>query len=247
MAFEVEPNSLGLAFESLRALGVQGVNLTIPFKETAYDLVDEIPDDMGRALGALNTVVNKDGYLFGHNTDANGFLMALHEELAFKPQGKTALVLGAGGAARAVVFALLRAQVGKIWIYNRTMDRAVGLVEYAARFFPEADVEVAETPESLSGEKIDLIVNATSLGMGGPESTAKPGVPFDLATISSKPAVYDLIYAPSQTAFLKAAADRGLQTTNGLGMLINQAALAFELWTGHKEGVRETMRKAIGL
>src|SRR3990167_46940 len=130
LAFEIRRESLGLAFEAVRSLGIKGVNVTIPFKEAALGFVDEIPEDLDRCVGALNTVVNRDGRLFGYNTDVSGFLTAINEELQFNPEGKTALVLGAGGAARGVVFALAHAHAEKILINNRTETRAQGLQEY---------------------------------------------------------------------------------------------------------------------
>lgn len=239
LAYEVEKNSLGLAFEAIRALDIKGVNLTIPFKEDAMNFIDEIPEDLDRCVGALNTIVNRKGILYGYNTDCSGFLIALKEELNFYPEGKKTLVLGAGGAARAVCFSLAHAHADKILILNRTQERAIGLVEYMEGFFPETEIEIVDQIEGLKSEKIDLVVNATSAGM-----LDKDPLPLDLKHLSGKPAVYDLIYAPRVTQFLKQAAELGMAHANGLGMLANQAALAFELWTGRKDA-REPMLELV--
>lgn len=240
LAFDVRPDSLGLAFESLRALGIRGVNVTVPHKEAAVNFVDEIPEDVDRCIGAINTVVNRDGKLYGHNTDVPGFLIALREELSFNPEGKTAFVLGAGGAGRGVVTALARANASKIFVHNRTLPRAQGLAEYLARFFPETEIEAVSELVSLKKEKIDLVVNATSLGLK-PQDT----LPFDLQGMAKAPAVYDLVYGPSLTPFLESAKRLGLSFANGTGMLAAQGALAFELWTGQREGVREGMLETL--
>ena len=240
LAFHVRPEMLGLAFEGLRSLDIRGANLTIPFKETALEFIDEIPEDVDRAIEAINTVVNKDGKLHGYNTDGQGFLTALHEELKFNPEGKNALVLGAGGGARSVVFSLARAHAERVFILNRTRERAEGLAEFAGPHFPETDVEVVSSRDELSSQKIDLVVNTTSCGMKG-----NPENPFDLKQLKKEAAVYDLVYSPAETPFLKSAKALRWPSANGLGMLANQAALSFELWTGKKEGVREAMREAL--
>jgi shikimate dehydrogenase len=217
------------------------VNVTIPFKEEAASLVDEIPEDLDRCVGAINTIVNKEGMLYGYNTDLIGFLTDLKESLNFNPEGKKILVLGAGGAARAVVFALGRAHAEKILVHNRTFDRAESLISYALDYFPETDIDALENIADIKNEKkIDLVINATASGMKGDTS-----VPMDLKLVNGNPAVYDLVYSPAKTPFLKEAEKMGFATSNGLGMLAEQAALAFELWTGKKEGIRDLMLETI--
>jgi shikimate dehydrogenase len=240
LAFTIKQERLGLAFEAMRSLGIRGVNVTVPFKELATQFVDEIPEDVDRCVGAINTVVNRDGKLFGYNTDGFGFWTALKEELSFNPQGRTVLVLGAGGAARGVVAALAQADARKITIYNRTRERGQGLKEYMSGHFPEVEIESLEVPDWAGLEKIDLVVNATSCGMKQTDPA-----PIDLRRLQSKPAVYDLIYSPAQTQLLKDARSLGLSYANGLGMLAAQAALSFGIWTGQKEGVRELMMEAL--
>ena len=240
LAFEVEKNSLGLALEAMRSLGIRGVNITIPFKEEAVNFIDEIPEDVDRCVGAINTVVNRDGQLYGYNTDGTGFLVALKEDLAFNPEGKKILVLGAGGAARGIAFALARAHADTIMIHNRTRERAQGLSEYVAEHFPETNLEVSGDTETAVGEKPDLIVNATSLGM---KKGDEP--PLDLHRLKKPASIYELVYSPDETPFLKQAKDLHWPHANGLGMLAAQAALSFELWTGEKTGVRETMLEVL--
>ncbi len=236
LAFPVEPKNLGLAFEAIRSLHLKGVNLTIPFKEEALDFVDEIPEDLDRCVGAINTVVNKNGRLFGYNTDEHGFLLALGEELKFNPAGKTILVLGAGGAARGVTFALGRANAARILLYNRTHERAEGLSEHLSDYFPETDIQALSSPDAVRQEKVDLVVNTTSCGM-----KAEDPLPMNLELLSGKAGIYDLIYSPTETKILGFARRLGLPCANGLGMLAAQAAYSFELWTGRKDGVREGM------
>jgi shikimate dehydrogenase len=240
LAFHVQPEALCLAFEGLRSLEIRGANLTIPFKEVAIEFIDEIPEDVDRATGAINTVVNKKGQLHGYNTDGPGFLRALREELSFNPEGKNILVLGAGGAARSVVFALSRAHAQRIFIHNRTRERAQGLAEVSAPFFPETELEPVISLDELRLQKVDLVVNATSCGMKGNQD-----IPFDLKQLKKKAAVYDLVYSPLETPFLRSARALGWSAANGLHMLAEQAALSFELWTGKKEGVREAMLGAL--
>lgn len=240
LAFCVRPESLGLAFEGIRALDIQGANLTIPFKQTAMEFVDEIPDDVDRACGAINTVVNKDGQLLGYNTDGMGFLTSLKEDLSFNPEGKNILVLGAGGSACSIVFSLARAHAECVFVYNRTRERAYGLASFAGTYFPGTDIQALAGLPNLGLQKMDLVVNTTSCGM-----TGNTDMPLDLKLLKKEAAIYDLVYSPGETPFLKSARTLGWSSVNGLGMLVAQAALSFELWTGKKDGVRETMREAL--
>ncbi|MGH7198262.1 MAG: shikimate dehydrogenase [Candidatus Omnitrophota bacterium] len=240
VAFEMSKEQLPIAFEAVRALGIHGVNVTIPHKEAASNLVDEIPEDIDRSVGALNTVVNRNGRLFGYNTDGHGFLFTLREELGFNPAGKTVLVLGAGGSARSVVFALANAGAARILIHNRTQERAQGLADFLSGSFRDMEIEAVGSLDAVKGEKLDLAVNATSCGMK-PEDP----LPMDLKILRKGASVYDLIYAPAETKFLKEAGRLGFPRANGLGMLAAQAALSFGLWTGHTEGVRELMLETL--
>ncbi len=240
LGFRVPPEALGLAFEGIRALNIRGVNLTIPFKQTVIEFIDEIPEDVDRAMGAINTVVNKEGRLYGYNTDGMGFLTSLKEDLFFNPQSKNILVLGAGGSACSVVFSLARAHAKGVFIHNRTQERAQGLASFAGSYFSEIDISAIASLDELRHQKMDLVVNTTSCGMRGNTDS-----PMDLKQLKNAATVYDLVYSPLQTPFLKTAKALGWPVANGLGMLAAQAALSFELWTGKKQGVREVMQEAL--
>ncbi len=240
LAFPIETGYLGIAFEAFRAMGMRGANITIPYKEEALNFIDDIPEDVDRRIGAINTVRNDHGTLLGYNTDGPGFLMALNEELSFNPEGKSILVLGAGGAARSVVFSLARAHANKVWVLNRHVERAQGLTELAAGFFSETEFEAVKYLYEVQGEAIDLVVNATSCGMKGNQD-----IPLDLRILERKTAAYDLVYSPNETPFLQTAKALGFPHANGLGMLVNQAVLSFEIWTGKKDGVRKIMLDAL--
>ena len=243
--FEVEENGLPAAVKAIRALGLPGVNITIPYKEAIISHLDEVSVEAG-LIGAVNPVVNRQGCLYGENTDGRGFLKALSEELGFNPAGKTACVLGAGGAARAVAVQLALAGVKRITLANRSMSRAVEL----ARFIMEktgTPVQVGDWPSDDSPqhgsllENIDLVVQATPIGMH-PQASAT--VPLSFEQLKPGAVVCDLIYNPGQTRFLEKAAQAGAITMNGLGMLLYQGVLAFELWTGRKAPV-QVMREAL--
>mgnify|MGYP001611902379 CR=1 FL=1 len=240
MAFQIEPVSLALAFEGIRSLGIRGINVTIPFKEAAIDLVDEVPEDLDRLTGAINTVVHKDGKLLGYNTDGPGLIQALKEDLSFVPGGKDVLIIGAGGAARGAVFALANAGVDRLFIYNRSRERARGLAEHASGLFSETEIQYLDLISDLPDRKIDLVVNATSCGMRGNRD-----LPVDWGLLRAPKAAYDLVYAPAETPWLKEAKKIGIRCAGGLGMLAAQAALSFERWTGKKEGVHARMREAL--
>jgi len=240
LALPVDPRDLSVAVAGLRALGFAGFNVTIPHKIAMLPLMDELSED-AVAIGAVNTVVIRDGRLTGHNTDAYGFLTTL-EASGFAPAGRQALVLGAGGAARAVVYALARAgTVVRLW--NRTPERASRLVADLAPHL--AGASVAALPgdgAALAGalSKADLVVNATSVGMkGGPAGSPLP------AGLLLRPdmTVFDLVYTPPLTPLLRQARAARARPVGGLGMLVRQGARAFTLWTSIEPSV-EVMERA---
>lgn len=244
--FQVDQAALPDAIKALRAMNLAGVNITIPHKETVLSYLDEISVEAG-FIGAVNTVVNRQGRLCGENTDGRGFIKALSEQVGFNPTGKTAIVLGAGGAARAVAVQLALAGAAKLVLTNRSRTRAEGL----ARLITEktgAAVAVTDWPDQglqpLDSRMLapaDLVVQATPLGMY-PHTDGTVPFPFELL----KPGVVvcDLVYNPARTKFLNKAAQSGAVTVNGLGMLLYQGALAFELWTGTPAPV-QVMREAL--
>ncbi len=234
LAFEVSPESLPDALRGMRALGIRGLNLTIPHKEAAVALVDALTP-AAQAIGAVNTLYWHEGQLMGDNTDAEGFLHAL-QAAGWQPSGQ-ALMLGAGGSARAALYALKKAGC-RVVIANRTLVRAQQL----QRAFGAEQVLPLES-QALRPlmPAVQLVVNCTSLGME-PDSEAMPPVPLD--ALQSEAWVCDLVYRPVQTRLLQTAQQLGLRTVDGLGMLVHQGALAFERWTGQPAPV-EVMEKAI--
>ncbi|HEU5322419.1 MAG TPA: shikimate dehydrogenase [Methylomirabilota bacterium] len=226
------PERLAEVVQGLRAPDRLGANVTIPHKETVVPMMDET-DELVRRLGAVNTIVNREGRLYGHNTDAGGFLRALREDGGFDPAGARVLVAGAGGAARAVVIALADAGAPSITIINRTFPRAGRLVE---ELQPHAgDTELHALPDvhaswMASVVSCRLLINCTSVGMAGtPEEKDSP-LPIDL--IPAGALVFDLIYRPPKTRLMAAAEKRGSRVLGGLPMLVYQGAESFRLWTG---------------
>jgi len=244
--FPVEPANLSSAVEAVKSLGMAGVNVTIPHKQAVLPLLDEITEE-ARLVGAVNTIVNRSGRLVGDNTDGKGFLRALKEKAGFIPAGKAALILGAGGAARAVAVQLALAGVKKVFLSNRSEKRADALASLLAA---KAKVEVAVVPWPDGKEKTclvevmqsaDLVVQATPVGMYPDDRST---VPLPYAMFRPGQVACDLVYNPVETLFLKGARQAGATAVEGLGMLLYQGALAFELWTGVAAPV-EVMRKAL--
>jgi len=244
--FPVPPTGLAVAVAAVRALGLAGVNVTIPHKESVLPLLDELSEE-ARLIGAVNTIVNRSGRLYGDNTDGRGFLRALEGKAGFTPAGKTALILGAGGAARAVAAQLALAGVSKLLLANRSRNRAGEL----AGFITDKTgvrAEIVPWPEGGGGTlpaeallEAALVVQATPLGMHPNYSETAP-LPFDL--FRQGQLACDLVYNPLETLFLKKARQSGAVAVDGLGMLLYQGALAFELWTGATAPV-EVMRQAL--
>jgi shikimate dehydrogenase len=225
--FHVRPEALERAVGGLTALSIRGVNLTVPHKEAVVPLVDNLAP-AARAIGAVNTIINEHGQIFGDNTDARGLLADLRARFSSLDwESRPALVLGAGGAARAAVVALKEAGLPAIWVANRTEAKARDLV---SALCPETGISLGLSTEGLAvaTKEAGLIINTTSLGLKG---ETIPGMELSLA--KEETAVYDLIYNPPVTPLLHEARQRGLAASNGLGMLVRQGAISFELWTGH--------------
>ncbi len=222
--WDTPAEALGERIAALRDDRCLGANVTIPHKEAVIPYLDELAGHTGR-VGAVNTIVNRDGRLVGYNTDAPGFVATLKKEARFDPAGKHFYLAGAGGAARGIAFGLADA-AAYVTIANRSSERARRLADDVRAV--NADVEAVEPGGDLSD--YDCVVNCTSVGMeGGPDPA---GIPFDVAGLRPGALVIDIVYAPEETPLLRAARGRGLETLGGLPMLIYQGALAFELWTG---------------
>ena len=234
-AHEVQPDLLKRAIDQLRMPRYLGANVTVPYKEKAIDLVDQI-DEQSKIYGAINTIVNNEGILTGYNTDGTGFLKALNCVTEFKLEGKTAVILGAGGVARAASFVLLKNGVLSLHIVNRSVERARYLVHslmtYANNNHLSAKVDYL-SPDMRDYERSisdsNLIVNCTTLGMKySPNEFISP---LEKQLIPPDALIYDLVYNPLQTPLLKLAEEVGARILGGLPMLIYQGSAAFELWT----------------
>jgi shikimate dehydrogenase len=227
--FSVRPDDLGPAIRSLIVLGIIGVNLTIPHKERALPFLDEI-DSEARVIGAVNTVRNQEGRLLGYNTDGEGFFRPL-SEAGFTARGKRVVVLGAGGAARSVVYRLL-IEGATVTLANRTRERADRLAQEigaaADSVVDTIDPWDAAAMKSALG-RAELLVNTTSVGMS-PHADVAP--PLSSALLHPSLLVYDLIYSPIETRLLSEARSVGCQTLSGAAMLAHQGAAAFKIWTG---------------
>jgi shikimate dehydrogenase len=225
-AWDTTPEALAGRLVSLRSPEYLGANVTIPHKEAVIPLLDEL-GGISANVGAVNTIVNRSGRLFGFNTDGMGLVAALRNEARFDPAGRSVLLLGAGGAARGIAFALADARAGAIAIANRSHARAERL---AGDILTSGFRPVGTVAPGSSLAPYDVVVNCTSLGMSG--SGAEEALPADLSTARPGMLVVDIVYAPERTPLLQAAESAGLPTLGGLPMLIYQGALAFELWTG---------------
>jgi len=228
LAFDVV--DLKGAMAGVRALGIQGLSVTVPHKEAVMAYLDEL-DPVARRIGAVNTVVRKGGQLKGLNTDWLGAVKALQEEVA-KLTGKQVLLIGAGGAARAIL-AGLREMGARVHVANRTEEKAKRLSEPFG-----ATWSGLEIPEDLS---FDILINTTTLGMAG-ENQDKMPVPE--AVIKKADIVMDIVYSPLETKLLKTAKTLSKTTVNGLRMLLHQAVAQFEIWTGERAPI-ETMESAL--
>ena len=228
VVWETPTEDLPQRIQALRAPDTLGANVTVPHKEAVRPYLDRLVDAAQRT-GAVNTIVSRDGALEGHNTDVTGFQRALKEDGGFDPAGKRALLLGAGGAARAVAYALVEAGVTSIAIANRTVERAQRLVDALGS---DAILEAVslERAALASQDGWDLIVNCTSLGMLHGLSEGQSPLHSDV--IPSHALVYDLVYNPQETPLLRQAREAGARTLGGLPMLVYQGAESFQLWTG---------------
>jgi shikimate dehydrogenase len=243
--WEAEGPHLETVIGRLRQASVLGANVTIPHKEAAMPLLDEA-DTLAAEIGAVNTLVNRDGRLSGYNTDASGFVRALRQEGEFEPGGRSVVVLGAGGAARAACFALAKEGVRRLTIVNRTLGRAESLAGWIRRH-TTADQEVVALPwEGLTSDKglssCDLLVNCTSLGMR--HSPWEGMTPLDADSIPRNALVYDLVYNPVETPLLRQAKIAGARVLEGLAMLVYQGAASFEIWVAREAPVDIMFRAA---
>lgn len=239
LPFEVKPEYLETALRALTALNVAGINVTIPHKETVLPYLQEVSPE-AKAIGAVNTILVKSGRLIGYNTDGPGFIASLKEEKQEVLKGKTFLILGAGGAARAVATQVAQEDAGAIFLTDKLPGKAKAVVTQLKKYLPRAQAQAL--PLEAVEEKmkaVDFLINATPLGM----KESDPLV-INPEWLSSDTFVYDLVYRPTPTALIKAARDKGCRTAVGLDLLLHQAMLSFKLWTDQTPSL-EVMRQAL--
>jgi shikimate dehydrogenase len=239
LAFPVEPQNLRGALLGARAMGLKGINLTVPHKLLALDIVDEVNED-ARKLGAINTVLIEDGKLRGFNTDGHGIAKAIKVEFNFTFKGKRVLVLGAGGAGRAIAVQCALDGAAKVFVANRTAAKIDPIAREIAATKTVFRALALNTDEiSRVIDEVDLLINATSVGLREGESLG-----LNAKLFSPRLFVYDTVYRPAETELLRMAAAAGAKTANGLSMLLHQGAKAFEIWTKHKAPLA-VMRRAV--
>jgi shikimate dehydrogenase len=239
LAFDVQGGHLGEAVAGLLALGARGANVTVPYKETVIPFTERL-DPLAEQVGAVNTLVWEEGRFAGYNTDVYGFLMGLEHAWGRAPAGARCLVLGAGGAARAVVSGLQRSGAEQVWVYNRTGNRAEDLCLATEAWGPTPCRAIGIEELRTAAANADLIVNATSAGLQNPIKELSVFVD----RIGKKHMVMELLYGTRPTDFLRAAQQKGAMTANGSEMLVQQATMSFELWTGIPAPV-ELMRQEV--
>jgi shikimate dehydrogenase len=232
--FHVKKEKLKEAVSAIRALNIKGVNITVPHKESVMQYLDEISEE-AKYIGAVNTVLNDEGILKGFNTDAKGFIMSLKEQKV-PVKDKNILVLGAGGAAKAVIYGILK-EKGRIYIFNRTVSKAYKIKD---SFSNIGQIEIVEKIDSSLMHKINIIVNATSLGL-----KKNDPMPMNPNLLKNKHIYYDVIYP--ETPLMEEAEKIGCKVIGGIGMLLYQAFLAFEIWTNQKpsEKIFKKIKKTI--
>ena len=241
LPFQVAETDLNKAIQGIKALNIRGVNITFPYKEKVVKFLDEV-EESARRVGSVNTIVNNKGFLTGYNTDVIGFKRSLQEDEEFIIKKKKAVIFGAGGAARGIIFALLEEGIEEICIFNRTLEKAKKIKQDFSPFFPESSIDVFPLEEENLKNKIErahLIVNTTSLGM--PPQIDKTPLP-DEKLFHPNLLVYDLIYHPAKTFFLRQAERAGAKIINGLPMLVYQGIESFYLWTGLKPEGKEVLK-----
>jgi shikimate dehydrogenase len=231
-AFHVEPDQLGESVQALKVLGVKGFNVTIPHKISIIPYLDEL-DVTAKIAGAVNTVVNVNGRLVGHNTDGNGYVDSLTQVLIKPILEQKILIIGAGGASRGIYFTLAHLGCREIDLCNRTVSKAEELIMEC----PYENTSKALTLEDaeLQLESYDIIIQTTAVGLH-PNVDQKP---LSLNHAKQSVVVSDIVYNPIKTALLKEAEERGLTIHNGVGMFVHQAALAFKLWTNVEPSIEK--------
>jgi shikimate dehydrogenase len=240
LTIEVKPAALPEAIRGIRAMGFKGINLTIPHKVAVMPLLDSIADD-ARLIGAVNTVRREGDRFIGENTDGKGFLRGVRDEAGIDPKGAHIVLLGAGGAARAIAVECALAGVDRITIVNRSAERGAALTDHLTQNLKAAARFVPWRGEFAAGKDTDILVNATSIGLF-PDGDTMPLVRLD--GLRQTCLVCDVIPNPPDTRFVKTARAQGHKTLTGLPMLVNQGAIGFKMWTG-LDAPERVMRAAL--
>ncbi len=241
LPFLVEENAIGKAVIGLKAIGAGGFNVTVPFKESVIPYMDAL-DPFAKEVGAVNTAVIKDGLITGYNTDGQGFVKSLAPLLDHQFAGKRVLVIGAGGAARGIYCAMAKTGVEKMDIANRTLSAAKKIVADCHNGIHSSVLSLDEAEKALGF--YDIIIQTTSVGLSSLHES-----PISLLGIKEKTVVCDIIYNPLKTKFLCEAENNGAVIQTGVDMFVQQAALAFELWTGispNTERMRQLVLEKLG-
>ena len=235
MAFTVKPEHVRKALDGIRVMNIAGINVTVPHKSSVIPYLDEVTP-LAQKIGAVNTILNTNGYLTGTNTDVSGFIRSL-SALNFSPKNTTVALLGAGGSARAVLAGLADAGASRILIHNRNAERAESLVTEFSQHFPKTQL-AAVSLQTVKQSNLDLLVNTTTVGMKYDSS------PLDLSQCGIIKHVLDIIYSPAKTRLLREAEELGIPSVNGSGMLLSQGCEAFTFWTG-KTAPENVMREQL--
>jgi shikimate dehydrogenase len=235
LAFEVDPKNLRAAIAGAKAMNFVGINLTVPHKLLTVDMVDEL-DTSAKIWGAVNTIKFEPDRAIGFNTDADGLANSLREDLKMELRGAKVLLLGAGGAGRTAALKLAAENVSELFLVNRTTSKAEEIAGEIKNQFSAVKVSIGY-PKA----KVDLVLDATSLGLKAEDDSPLDEKQF---SFTQTRAAYDMIYRPAKTKFLAAAQAAGCRVANGIGMLTQQGAKAFEIWTGQPAPV-DVMRRAV--
>jgi shikimate dehydrogenase len=243
LTLEIPSERLGDAVRGVRAMGFRGGNVTMPHKVAVIEYLDELTEAAG-LMQAVNCIHNRDGRLIGENTDGKGFLLSLRTQT--DPAAKKVVVLGAGGAARAIAVELALAGTAEITVVNRSSERGGRLAELIRQKTSTASAYVEWKDDFAVPADVEVLINATSIGLF--DRTAR--VPIKLDSLRHGLVVADVIFNPADTRLLREARDRGCATLDGLGMLVNQAVIAFRLWTGVEPDaalVRESLEEFLSV
>lgn len=236
--FEIKPEELSNFFLNIEKENISGLNVTIPYKEKVIPFLSLVSDE-ARLIGAVNTVRVSKGKLEGFNTDGEGFLRHLKEDLSYEPKGKTISLIGAGGAARAVSVFLSRSGPKKLSIYDLDRPKAEALINNLSNNFSDIEFVLAGSISGLNIQDSSLLINATSIGLKDTDPCL-----VNEGSLHKDLLVYDLIYNPKETKLLKMAKAKGAVVSNGLGMLLYQGIIAFEIWTNRK-APKDIMNEAL--